>query len=138
VTTVPETPLSIVRSFFEDVNTNGSEAAYRRWLDAGCLWKNSGRPDCHGVEEMLQLERESGAAIGYERWTAAFRGIAADGNLVLTDRVDALLTAAGEVMLEIEVMGALSVEGGRIVEWREYYDADRIRAAIAAAKSKTP
>jgi limonene-1,2-epoxide hydrolase len=94
------------------------------------VWTNCGRPDCHGVEEIVALERQAQSQLGFERWVAELRAIAADGNVVLTDRVDRLITQDGRVLTEIEVMGSLRVRDGRIVEWREYFDAPAIRERL--------
>jgi limonene-1,2-epoxide hydrolase len=130
VVIVASEPLSVVRTFFEEVGVNGPLAAYERWLAKDCLWQNCGRPDCHGLEDIIALERQAQDALGYERWTAELRASAADGDTVLTDRIDRLVDAEGNVMLDIEVMGSLRVRDGRIIEWREYFDGPAIRERL--------
>jgi len=123
-------PVDVVRAFFSDVGTDGPVAAYERWLAPDVLWTNCGRPDCHSVDEVIALEREAQSGLGYQTWTAELRSIAADGDVVLTDRIDRLLTPDGDVLVEIEVMGSLLVADGRIVEWREYFDGPKIRESL--------
>jgi limonene-1,2-epoxide hydrolase len=48
------------------------------------------------------------------------RNLAADGETVLTERVDEI-TANG-VMAPVPVMGTFEVRAGRIVQWRDYFD----------------
>jgi limonene-1,2-epoxide hydrolase len=48
------------------------------------------------------------------------RNLAADGDTVLTERVDEI-TANG-VMAPVPVMGTFEVRYGRIVQWRDYFD----------------
>jgi limonene-1,2-epoxide hydrolase len=48
------------------------------------------------------------------------RNLAADGNTVLTERVDEV-TANG-ITAPVPVMGTFEVEGDAIVQWRDYFD----------------
>ncbi len=48
------------------------------------------------------------------------RNLVEDGRTVLTERVDEI-TANG-IMAPVPVMGAFEVTGGRIVQWRDYFD----------------
>jgi limonene-1,2-epoxide hydrolase len=51
------------------------------------------------------------------------KSIAADGNTVLTERVDTFTTKEKKVVLE--VMGAFDVRDGKIAAWRDYFDMAR-------------
>ena len=57
--------------------------------------------------------------------------IAADGDIVLTERIDRFLFGARKVSLL--VMGVFIVERGRIKVWRDYFDLADYRAQQAAA-----
>ncbi len=46
--------------------------------------------------------------------------IAADGNIVLTERVDGFVINGVEITLP--VMGVFEIEGGVIKHWRDYFD----------------
>jgi limonene-1,2-epoxide hydrolase len=48
--------------------------------------------------------------------------IAADGNKVLTERVDTMVGADGKDMMGIRLMGIFEVEGDKIAAWRDYFD----------------
>ena len=48
--------------------------------------------------------------------------VAADGNRVLTERLDRFQRADGSEIGAAMVMGIFEVEGNRIVAWRDYYD----------------
>jgi limonene-1,2-epoxide hydrolase len=48
------------------------------------------------------------------------RNIAADGDTVLTERVDEI-TANG-ITAPVPVMGTFEVRDGRVVQWRDYFD----------------
>jgi limonene-1,2-epoxide hydrolase len=56
--------------------------------------------------------------------------IAANGNVVLTERVDAFITAAKTI--ELPVMGAFEVtDDGKIAAWRDYFDLNQFMAQMA-------
>lgn len=48
------------------------------------------------------------------------RHAVADGNLVMTERVDHFHT--GDKVISLPVMGTFEVEGGAITAWRDYFD----------------
>jgi limonene-1,2-epoxide hydrolase len=61
-----------------------------------------------------------------EQFMAPFEGcdweikhIAANGNTVLTERVDRFL---GEKPIELPVMGVFELRDGKIAAWRDYFD----------------
>ena len=57
--------------------------------------------------------------------------IAADGSVVLTERVDNFVIEGQPVSLP--VMGAFEVADGRITAWRDYFDLAGYRAQLQAA-----
>ncbi|OGO50597.1 MAG: hypothetical protein A2148_04985 [Chloroflexi bacterium RBG_16_68_14] len=56
----------------------------------------------------------------FERAEFEVRQIAAAGDVVLTERVDRFL--GGSRTVELPVMGAFEVRGGKIAAWRDYFD----------------
>jgi limonene-1,2-epoxide hydrolase len=46
--------------------------------------------------------------------------IVADGNVVLTERVDTFVT--GEKEIKLDVMGTYELRDGKIAAWRDYFD----------------
>jgi limonene-1,2-epoxide hydrolase len=57
--------------------------------------------------------------------------IAADGNVVLTERVDTFTT--GDKKITLEVMGAFELRDGKIAVWRDYFDLATFQRQMAAA-----
>ncbi|QRP46443.1 limonene-1,2-epoxide hydrolase family protein [Amycolatopsis sp. FDAARGOS 1241] len=76
------------------------------------------------VEKQLRLLTRFGT--GFEART---HHIAADGNVVLTERTDVLRRGSFEA--EFWVCGTFEVENGRIVLWRDYFDWTTLFAASA-------
>ena len=54
--------------------------------------------------------------------------IAASGNVVLTERVDAFITPA--VTIELPVMGTFEVVDGKIAAWRDYFDLNQFMSQL--------
>ena len=54
--------------------------------------------------------------------------IAAAGDAVLTERVDAFITT--DRTIELPVMGTFEVTGGRITAWRDYFDLDQFMSQM--------
>ena len=54
--------------------------------------------------------------------------IAAEGNVVLTERVDAFITPT--VTIELPVMGTFEVIDGKIAAWRDYFDLNQFMSQL--------
>jgi limonene-1,2-epoxide hydrolase len=76
------------------------------------------------VEKQLRTMARFGS--GFEART---HHIAADGNVVLTERTDVLRKGSWEA--EFWVCGTFEVRDGRIVLWRDYFDWTTVLAASA-------
>jgi limonene-1,2-epoxide hydrolase len=57
---------------------------------------------------------------GWDRVDFEVRHIVADGDVVLTERVDHFISP--ERTVSLPVMGTFELEGGRIKAWRDYFD----------------
>ena len=62
--------------------------------------------------------------------TIEFRvlNISADGNVVMTERVDAFITPT--VTIELPVMGTFEVKGDKIAAWRDYFDLNQFMSQM--------
>ncbi len=62
--------------------------------------------------------------------TVEFRvnNIAADGNVVMTERVDAFITPT--VTIELPVMGTFEITGGKVSAWRDYFDLNQFMSQL--------
>ena len=62
--------------------------------------------------------------------TIEFRvlNISADGNVVMTERVDAFITST--VTIELPVMGTFEVQDGKIAAWRDYFDLNQYMSQL--------
>jgi limonene-1,2-epoxide hydrolase len=75
-----------------------------------------------GPEEAIGLMGGFEAQLGCVTMVVDNLAIAAQGNKVLTERVDHLLKADGSEAMAARVMGIFEVENGKITAWRDYFD----------------
>jgi limonene-1,2-epoxide hydrolase len=66
-----------------------------------------------------------------ERIEFRIENIAADGDTVLTERVDLFVRAAGTI--ELPVMGTFEVRDGKIAAWRDYFDLNQYMSQLSGA-----
>jgi limonene-1,2-epoxide hydrolase len=70
----------------------------------------------------------AGFTAGVDSVEFRMRNIVADGNIVLTERVDAFVTPA--VTIELPVMGTFEVVDGKIAAWRDYFDLNQFMSQL--------
>ena len=59
--------------------------------------------------------------------------IAASGNVVLNERIDVFTHESGGT-ITLPVMGTVTVEGGLITVWRDYFDLGDFERQVSALK----
>ena len=110
---------ALVQEFCDRMAHRDAEAL-RPFLADDALYQNVGMAATVGVDEILaDLARQFGMfpdAYAYE-----MKSIAADGDVVLTERLDMIQTPGGAVM-GVPVMGTFVVRGGKIARWHDYFD----------------
>ncbi|PLR28731.1 limonene-1,2-epoxide hydrolase [Caulobacter zeae] len=116
------TPIETVTAFSAAFPEDNGKAAIRRWFTPKTVWINEGVSKTTGIEEAIAfLERPSRskavAAVHFD-----ILAIAADGNRVLTERVDRFVRADCSEIAAARLMGIFEVEGDKIVAWRDYFD----------------
>lgn len=70
----------------------------------------------------------AGFTAGVERVEFEVRHAAADGPVVLTERVDRFFTP--ERTIELPVMGTFEVSDGSITAWRDYFDLNQFTSQL--------
>ncbi|MFW0756265.1 limonene-1,2-epoxide hydrolase [Pseudomonas sp. H11T01] len=116
------TPIEVVTAFSAAFPEDDGKVAIRRYFTPKTVWVNEGVSSTTGIEEAITfLERPnrspSIAAVHFD-----MLAIAADGNRVLTERLDRFVRSDGSEIAAFKVMGIFEVEGDRIVAWRDYFD----------------
>jgi limonene-1,2-epoxide hydrolase len=111
------TAADVVRDFCAAIERKDL-AAVEALLDEQVVYHNIGSEPAVGREASLAAVKFQFDM--FDPIAFRIRNLAADGETVLTERVDEI-TANG-VMAPVPVMGTFEVRAGRIVQWRDYFD----------------
>ena len=109
--------IALIRRFIEacaraDVNE------FAGYFTEDAIWWNAPWQPIVGRDAIRETLRR-----GAERMTALpwkVRHIAADGDVVLTERLDRFLV--DETCIEVPCMGIFELRDGKIAKWRDYWD----------------
>ncbi|RWX81600.1 limonene-1,2-epoxide hydrolase [Neorhizobium lilium] len=113
------TPIDIATIFFDHWSANRIDDALAMLSD-DVLYDNVPFPDIVGRENVRKFHRDFGVGTAFTvDWKVI--NIAAAGNVVLNERVD-IFTRKGGGTITLPVMGTITVEGGVITVWRDYFD----------------
>jgi limonene-1,2-epoxide hydrolase len=116
-----------VESFLRALQDEDIDAAEAALAD-NLVYQNVGLPTIYGPNTTMRLFRLMQGRAGFEVKT---HRIAADGDVVLTERTDALVL--GPLRLQFWVCGVFEVRDGRITLWRDYFDFfDMFKATVRA------
>lgn len=103
-------------------------AAFRAYFTPATVWENVGLATTTGIDEALALLDRFEGSLGLAFFKVDMLAIAAQGDRVLTERVDRLVNAEGVETLALRLMGIFEVEAGRLRAWRDYADATAFAA----------
>jgi limonene-1,2-epoxide hydrolase len=114
-------PIETVTAFCAEWGKNKQAMfdSFHRYFTPTTVWENVGLATTTGIDEALGLMQ---GFEGVETIRVDMVTIAADGNKVLTERVDTMVGADGKDMMGIRLMGIFEVEGDKIAAWRDYFD----------------
>lgn len=90
------------------------------------IWWNSPRPPVRGrvaIRETLHRGAERMAALPWE-----IRHIVADGDVVMTERVDHF--QVGNNPMTVPCMGIFELRNGKIAAWRDYWNLKQFEAQL--------
>lgn len=114
---------TVARSFLEGFGTwDDVFATIERWCADDCVWETPALPPAKGKDAMIAFAKGFQEQSTIARMECTFRTIAAAGDTVLTERVDNLWDADGNLITSLAVVGVLEVRDGRVVSFREYFD----------------
>jgi limonene-1,2-epoxide hydrolase len=118
--------IDVVRGFCA-AWTGGTGDSLAQWFSADGVYHNIPSPPATGRQEIRDL------IAGYlEKFAIEIRilHLAADGDVVLTERVDDFLVDGRRISLP--VMGACEVRAGQISAWRDYFDREQFWSLVRA------
>jgi len=127
------TPTEIVLKFLDQCGKGKADLqdAFHNYFTANTIWENVGLVATTGVNEALAFIDKSELSAGITHFDADTLSIAVEGNRVLTERVDRLLTSKGEPVVTLRVMGIFELADGKITAWRDYFDPSPLKGANA-------
>ncbi|MDB5503156.1 MAG: limA [Tardiphaga sp.] len=126
-------PVETVTAFSAAIAEDNGKAAIRRWFTPKTVWVNEGVSTTTGIEEAIAFIERPGRSPDIAAVHFDMLAIAADGNRVLTERLDRFVRADGSEVAAVKVMGIFEIEGDCIVAWRDYFD---VNFAKKIAKNK--
>jgi limonene-1,2-epoxide hydrolase len=117
-------PIAVVEAFLAECETSkeAMAGAYRRYFTPTTIWENVGMASTTGADEALTIMSSFEENLGIVTMRVDMLAIAAQGNKVLTERVDHLHKADGSIAMSVRVCGIFEVEGDKITAWRDYFD----------------
>lgn len=116
------TPIETVSAFSAAFPKDNGTFAIRRWFTPRTVWVNEGVSTTTGIEEALAFLNRPSRSTDIVAVHFDMLAIAADGNRVLTERLDRFVRADGSTAAAAKVMGIFEVNGDCIVAWRDYFD----------------
>jgi limonene-1,2-epoxide hydrolase len=107
----------IVQNLFDALRLRETDRALTL-LDEKIVWHNVGLPKVRGISNVgrfLMLLAKPG--YGFD---VVVHNIAADGDVVLTERTDVLIWR--RLRVEFWVCGTFELRDGKVAVWRDYFD----------------
>jgi len=118
--------IATVMEFFASLETKSIDdcaAALGERVTDDFVWQNSGFPTQQSRAEAQAFLIGFSRALPMTGVRIETLAIAADGNRVVTERVDHLIDAGGTVLASVPLAGVFEVtEAGKISAWRDYLD----------------
>ncbi|GAC1631528.1 MAG: limonene-1,2-epoxide hydrolase family protein [Nevskia sp.] len=128
-------PLETVERFIATWRLPGSfasDAVLARYFTPDCRYENIGLSDTTGPAQALAFFEAFAQQTGFASIDVEMIAIAAQGDAVLTERVDHLKDGKGKRIATIPLMGIFRIRDGRIFEWRDYFDTAALAKTLSA------
>ena len=118
-----DSPKDVVRKFFAEFgqSVEQDEQTYRKYL-AEDVQYFTGTTMVRSVDELLALVRKASDMIGLKTWRAEILNIIAEGDIVVSERIDHQIGLNDEEAFPTVNLGIMKIKDGKIVEWRDYWD----------------
>ncbi|MDJ0392256.1 limonene-1,2-epoxide hydrolase family protein [Rhodococcus sp. G-MC3] len=108
---------AVVTEMFDALEDRRIEDVIAR-LDDTVIWHNVGLPKVRGISRVGKFMKML-AKPGYG-FDVTIHNIAANGDIVLTERTDVLIWR--RLRIEFWVCGTFELRDGKIAVWRDYFD----------------
>ena len=128
-------PIDTVRNFIATWPQPGSFRSIdvlAEYFAPDCVYENIGLSKTIGPAQAFAFFEVFAKQTGFDAIDVEMLAIAANGDTVLTERIDHLRDAGGRRIVTIPLMGVFKIRDGRIVEWRDYFDTAALTRALSA------
>ncbi|MEO6718537.1 MAG: limonene-1,2-epoxide hydrolase family protein [Novosphingobium sp.] len=116
-------PTETVTDFLVMLEKPGGFAdAIRAYFTPTTRYLNVGMSDTTGIDDTLAFVDGFMASTRTSWMRAEMLALAAEGNKVLTERIDHLYDADDKLVMSLAVMGIFEVADGKVTGWRDYFD----------------
>jgi limonene-1,2-epoxide hydrolase len=123
---VSDSPTEIVKKFCDAWSANDLDALMA-FFTSDAVYHNIPVDPVNGVDAIRNTI--AGFTQGVDKIEFRVDNIAADGNVVLTERVD-VFHLPGKT-IELPVMGTFEVKDGKIAAWRDYFDMQQFMSQMS-------
>lgn len=120
-----QAPAEVVRRFC-DAWAEGDQDALLGFFTADAVYHNIPLDPVTGVDAIRATI--AGFTGGVDKIEFRVLNLAADGDVVLTERVDVFTTPNRSI--ELPVMGTFEVRDGKIAAWRDYFDLNQFMSQM--------
>lgn len=96
--------------------------AVREYFTPDCVYENVGLTRTTGAEDAVGVLDGFARQVPFISIGVDMLSLMSQGDAVMTERVDHLNDGSGKTLASIRVMGIFKVRGGKISEWRDYFD----------------
>ncbi len=127
--TAEEVPIEVIRAFCASWEAGDPDAIVAFFSDEA-TYQNMMDEPWRGRETIREVIRSFFTVTPSIEFR--IRNIAADGDVVLAERIDICTTTAG-VKAHLPLVGVFEVRDGRISAWRDYYDNAQFRRLMQHA-----
>ena len=119
--------IALIRQFIEAcIRADADEFA--RYFTEDAVWWNSPWKPVEGREAIRESLRRGAQSMTALPWEV--RHIVADGDVVLTERVDHFMVR--DTRVSVPCMGIFELRGGKITAWRDYWDLRQFEGQLPA------
>lgn len=118
------TPIETVTAFINEwaKSSEALHASHHTYFTPTTVWENVGVITTVGIDEAIAFINEFEKKTGFATIRVDILNIAADGDKVLTERVDHFVNADGATFASVRIMGIFELENGKVARWRDYFD----------------
>ncbi len=123
---MPTSPLAVVSSFCAAWSKLDIDEIMQ-YFHPDAVYHNIPVDPLHGVDAIKEMI--VGFTAGWDSVDFEVRHIVADGDVVLTERVDHFVSS--ERTINLPVMGTFELADGLITAWRDYFDLNQFMSQLS-------